>query len=146
MKVSRGKGDTAPTHSWSRSYMVWVVSVTFQPRFTLEERTSGTHWIGGVVGLSAGLDSEARGKILCLCRGSNRGHPVCSETLHWLSYPSSNSLQGHELFIYIDPYHKMRRVFIIPVPRWLCPVVSIIVILLLLHRDQLGFSCSPGNS
>jgi hypothetical protein len=28
------------------------------------------------VGLRAGLDTEARGKILCLCRGSNPGRPV----------------------------------------------------------------------
>jgi hypothetical protein len=31
----------------------------------------GTHCTGGWVGLRAGLDTEARGKILCLCRGSN---------------------------------------------------------------------------
>jgi hypothetical protein len=37
------------------------------------ERTPGTYWIGGWVGLRAGLDTEARGKILCLCRGSNPG-------------------------------------------------------------------------
>jgi hypothetical protein len=30
------------------------------------------------------LDTEVRGKILCLCRGSNPGRPVCSQTL-WLS-------------------------------------------------------------
>jgi hypothetical protein len=28
-----------------------------------EERTPGTHWIGGWVGLIAGLDTEARRKI-----------------------------------------------------------------------------------
>jgi hypothetical protein len=27
-----------------------------------------THWIGGWVGLRAGLDTEARGKLLYLCR------------------------------------------------------------------------------
>jgi hypothetical protein len=26
---------------------------------------------------------KARGKILCLCQGSNRGHPVRSQTLYW---------------------------------------------------------------
>jgi hypothetical protein len=31
----------------------------------------GTHWIGGWVSLRASLDTEARGKILCLCQGSN---------------------------------------------------------------------------
>jgi hypothetical protein len=35
------------------------------------ERTAGTHCTGGWVGLRAGLDTEATGKILCLCRGSN---------------------------------------------------------------------------
>jgi hypothetical protein len=48
-----------------------VVSVTPRPRFTPGERTPGTHWIGGWVGLRAGLDAGARRKILCPCRGSN---------------------------------------------------------------------------
>jgi hypothetical protein len=38
--------------------------------------TPGTHCTGGWVGLRAGLDTEARGKILCLCRGSNLERPV----------------------------------------------------------------------
>jgi hypothetical protein len=41
-----------------------------------EERTTGTHWTGGCVGLNAGLDTDARGKILCLCQRSNPGHLV----------------------------------------------------------------------
>jgi hypothetical protein len=48
-----------------------VVSVTPRPRFTPRERTPGTHWKGGWVGLRAGLDAGARRKILCPCRGSN---------------------------------------------------------------------------
>jgi hypothetical protein len=40
------------------------------------ERTPGTHWIGGWVGLRAGLDAGARRKILCLCRGSNLDYPI----------------------------------------------------------------------
>jgi hypothetical protein len=40
------------------------------------ERTSGTHCTGGWVGPRTGLDTEARGKILHLCRGSNLGSPV----------------------------------------------------------------------
>jgi hypothetical protein len=31
----------------------------------------GTDWTGGWVGPRAGLDTEARGKILCPCRESN---------------------------------------------------------------------------
>jgi hypothetical protein len=86
-----GRGVIAPTHPWPRHYMGWVVSVTPWPRFTPKERTSGTHWIGGWVGLIAGLDTETREKILCPCRRSNPGRPVCSQTLYWLSYPRSYS-------------------------------------------------------
>jgi hypothetical protein len=46
------------------------------------ERTPGTHWIGSWVGPSAGLDAEARRKILCLCRGSNPDRPARSQTLY----------------------------------------------------------------
>jgi hypothetical protein len=35
------------------------------------EWSSGTHWRGGWLGPRAGLDTEARGKFLYLCRGSN---------------------------------------------------------------------------
>jgi hypothetical protein len=44
-------------------------------------RTPVTHWIRGWVGLRAGLDTEATGKIRCLCRGSNAGLPVCIHTV-----------------------------------------------------------------
>jgi hypothetical protein len=40
------------------------------------ERTPGTHCTGGSVGPRAGLDTEPRGKILCLCRRSNLDHSV----------------------------------------------------------------------
>jgi hypothetical protein len=44
------------------------------------------------IGHEAGWASElvwtqTRGKILCLCRGSDPGRPVSIHTLHWLSYP-----------------------------------------------------------
>jgi hypothetical protein len=50
-----------------------------QPLFTPRGEDPGTNWTGGWVSLRAGLDIEARGKILCLCWGSNPGHPVCTE-------------------------------------------------------------------
>jgi hypothetical protein len=59
-----------------------VVSVTPRPRFISGERTPGTHCTGGWVGPRAGLDTEARGKILCLCRGWNPDRPVRSQTLY----------------------------------------------------------------
>jgi hypothetical protein len=54
----------------------WVVSVTPRPRFSPGERTPGTHCTGGWVGLRAGLDTEATGKILCPRRGSSLDRPV----------------------------------------------------------------------
>jgi hypothetical protein len=45
-----------------------VVNVTPRPRFTPGERAHGTHCTGGWVSLRAGLDTEARGKILYFCR------------------------------------------------------------------------------
>jgi hypothetical protein len=48
-----------------------VVSVTPRPLFSPGERTPGTLCTGGWVGPRAGLDTEARGKILCPCRRSN---------------------------------------------------------------------------
>jgi hypothetical protein len=42
----------------------------------------GTRWIGGWVNLRDGLDIGSKGEILCLCRGSNPGHHVCSQTLY----------------------------------------------------------------
>jgi hypothetical protein len=37
---------------------------------------TGTHCIGGWVGLRAGLETEVRGKVLCPCRGTNSDRPV----------------------------------------------------------------------
>jgi hypothetical protein len=37
-------------------------------------KDTDTHWTGGWVGVRAGLDTDARGKILYLCQGSNPSH------------------------------------------------------------------------
>jgi hypothetical protein len=58
--------------------------------FTPGERTPGTHCTGGWVGPRAGLDTEARGKIIWPCLGiepRSPGRPVRSQTLYWLGYP-----------------------------------------------------------
>jgi hypothetical protein len=47
-----------------------------------------THCTGDWVSLRTGLDTETKGKVLCLCQGSNSGRAVCSQTLYWLSYPT----------------------------------------------------------
>jgi hypothetical protein len=75
--------------------------------------TPGTHWTGGWVGPRAGLDAEARRKILCLCRGSNPGRPVGSQTLYWLSYPGSDKHQVPEFnFVYVEKITISERNFI----------------------------------
>jgi hypothetical protein len=45
-------------------------------RFIPGEKTPGTHWIGGWVGLRAGLDAGARRKIFFPCPGSNLDRPI----------------------------------------------------------------------
>jgi hypothetical protein len=49
------------------------------------ERTPSTHCRGGLVGLRAGLDTEARGKIPCFYLGSNLDRaavqPVAPDTI-----------------------------------------------------------------
>jgi hypothetical protein len=47
-----------------------------RPRFTPGKGPPGTHWTGGWVGSRADLNTEARGKILCSCRGTNLDCPV----------------------------------------------------------------------
>jgi hypothetical protein len=73
----------------------WVVSVTPRPRFSPGERTPGNRWTGGWVGSRAGLDTEATGKILCLCRGSNHDHAVVQSGVrnhtHWATPFSLNT-------------------------------------------------------
>jgi hypothetical protein len=70
-----------------------------RPRFSLGERTPGTHCTGGWVGPRAGLDNEARGKILSPLPGiepRSPGRPARSQTLYCLSYPAHTvMLQFH---------------------------------------------------
>jgi hypothetical protein len=90
-----------------------------RPRFTPGERTPGTHCTRGWVGPRAGLDTEARGKILSPLPGiehrSSR-RQVHSQTQYWLSYPEHNakynvrqtmwfSHRGFFVLGAIDPYN-----------------------------------------
>jgi hypothetical protein len=69
----------APTRSGSRHYIrmsdEWSASRPGRYLPPMKGPPS-THWIEGRFGLRAGLDREARGKILCLFRGSNPVLPV----------------------------------------------------------------------
>jgi hypothetical protein len=55
--------------------------------FTPGERAPGTHWTRGWVGPRAGLNTEARGKILCPpgIEPRSPGRPVRSQTLYCLT-------------------------------------------------------------
>jgi hypothetical protein len=69
-----------------------VVSVTPRPPVTPGERTPGTHCTGGWVGPRAGLDTDARGRILLslpVVEPRSPCRPVCSQKIYWLSYPGS---------------------------------------------------------
>jgi hypothetical protein len=73
------------------------VQTTLYPR----GETSVTHWTGDWVGFRAGLDTEVRGKISCLCRGSNRIHSVLqSVARHYTDWATSAPLLS--IFHYIS--------------------------------------------
>jgi hypothetical protein len=83
----------------------WVVSVTPRPRFSPGERTPGTHRTGGWVGPTAGLNTEATGKILSPLPGIepwSPGGPARNQTLYWLSYSPYCPYRITQLLWYAD--------------------------------------------
>jgi hypothetical protein len=68
--------------------MGWAVRVTTRSSFT-PGKESRYALDGRLGGPQTCLDTEVREQILCLCRGSNPGCPVCCQTLYWLIYRSS---------------------------------------------------------
>jgi hypothetical protein len=57
--------------------------------------TPGTHCTGGWVGPRAGLDTEARGRILCPRRGSNPDRPVVQPVVrHYTAWANPAPVQG----------------------------------------------------
>jgi hypothetical protein len=62
-------------HDFGTRWGEW--SASRHGRALPQAKDPNTHWTGGWVGPSAGLDTEAREKkILCPCRGSNIARPV----------------------------------------------------------------------
>jgi hypothetical protein len=100
-------------------------------RFTPGERTPGTHCTGGWVGPRAGLDTEARGKILSPLpeiEPRSPGRPARSQTLHWLSYPAHLSQYHRRYVVWLlkerrkinyQPRHSS-QINIIAVYLWFC--------------------------
>jgi hypothetical protein len=77
------------------------------------ERIPGTHCTGGWVGPRAGLDPEARGKILCLRRGSNPDHPVVQPVVrHYtakLTRPRSVITENFKASMSISNAHERKH-------------------------------------
>jgi hypothetical protein len=74
---------------------VWMVSVTPRQHFNPGEGIPGTHCTEDCVGLRAGLDTEARWKIILPLPGiqlRSPGRPPRSQTLYRLSYSGSPPL------------------------------------------------------
>jgi hypothetical protein len=70
------------------------------------ERTPGTHCTGGWVGPRAGLDTEARGKIICTYRGSNLDRPVVQPVVrHYTDWATPVWNSGTEMFRYGIPVY-----------------------------------------
>jgi hypothetical protein len=77
------------------------------------ERTPGTHWTGGWVGPTAGLDAGARRKILCPCRGSNPDRPTILPELPRLQSvifhkTNKESEVAGERGAFLDHIHEVR--------------------------------------
>jgi hypothetical protein len=73
------------THLWRRRWKRMYSSYSFSTsaldgvsgqRHAPGKGPPGTHCTGGWVGPRAGLDTDVRGKILCLCQVSNLDRPV----------------------------------------------------------------------
>jgi hypothetical protein len=69
------------------------------------ERTPGTHCTGGWVGPRAGLDTEVRGKVPCICRGLNLDRPVVQSAarhyteLPWLQHWNTGFHKRHGIWL-----------------------------------------------
>jgi hypothetical protein len=141
MQAPRERESVAHTDYWHRQDGVSgqrYASAELYPW----ERTPGTHWIGGCLDLRAGLDTEGRGNVICLGRGSNRGCPVCIQTLDRTELP-----QFPYVIVRIVNYcsiwlpwilrdFSMWRVFLSAVHRSWFPVLSHVVSLVFQHLHK----------
>jgi hypothetical protein len=93
----------------------WVANVTPRPRFSPGERTHSTHCTGGWVGLRAGLNTGATGKILSPLPGIEPRSPrrtARSRTLYWATRLTINIIETL-ITTYLDTTYMLN--FVSPV-------------------------------
>jgi hypothetical protein len=90
MKTNGGSGCIDHVFLTSGTSWRWVVSFTPRPLYS-RERASRTHWIGGWVGPTAGLDNMGKWKFLPPPGLELRplGLSARSQSLYQLHYPGS---------------------------------------------------------
>jgi hypothetical protein len=84
----------------------WVVSFTSRPLY-FKERTTGTHWIGGLIGPRASLDIAEYRKSLSLASYRTPGRPASVQSLYRLSYFSSFGGYGAIFFLDGDSFRNL---------------------------------------
>jgi hypothetical protein len=79
------------TYSWPRQYLGVNDQVHASAALSPEERAPDTHWVGGWIGFTVGLNFMEKRKILPLPRLEIRplGRPARSQSLYPLSYPGT---------------------------------------------------------
>jgi hypothetical protein len=97
----RGRGCIAPTHSRPRHEMVLSGRRHAPAALYPLGKNPCIYWRVGWVGLKDDLDTEFRGKILCLCRGSNLDRPVVQSVARyytdWASFKYFPNIRLHRL-------------------------------------------------
>jgi hypothetical protein len=94
MQAPRGRGYIACTNSWPW-YQIRSghhALAAHNPQYPLGRR------LGGPLSRSGQRLDE---KIFCLCWVLNPSHPVCSQTLDWLSYPDSLYLPKYAKYLWV---------------------------------------------
>jgi hypothetical protein len=111
MKALGGRGVQLFIHDLGTRWR-WVVSITPRPRFTPRERTPppGTHCTGGWVGPRAGVDTEARGKILWPCQGSNPDRPAVQPVVRHYTAWANPTPTGEGVSVVISPRLYVRSI------------------------------------
>jgi hypothetical protein len=87
MRTYWGSGSIAPRILNLGTRWRWVVSLTHRPLYP-EERTPGTHWVGGWVGPRTGQDAVVKKIILSPRQELNPGRRARSQALYRLRYPT----------------------------------------------------------